>query len=58
VTTVFNRLVACGEVRAFSNGKGRRVWEWIAESSNATDLSVASTAEEDQEDPSQLATKQ
>jgi hypothetical protein len=31
VTTVFNRLVASGEVLSFPNGKGRRVWEWIAE---------------------------
>ncbi|SRR5258706_2188121 len=32
VTTVFNRLVGYAEVRSFHNGKGRRVWEWIAES--------------------------
>jgi len=32
VTTVFNRLVGYSEVRTFLNGKGRRVWEWIAES--------------------------
>jgi hypothetical protein len=31
VTTVFNRLVGYAEVRSFHNGKGRRVWEWIAE---------------------------
>ena len=31
VTTVFNRLVGYAEVRSFLNGKGRRVWEWIAE---------------------------
>jgi hypothetical protein len=35
VTTVFNRLVGYGEVRSFPNGKGRRVWEWIAEPGNA-----------------------
>ena len=34
VTTVFNRLVAAGEVRSLPNGKGRRVWEWIAEPVN------------------------
>jgi hypothetical protein len=34
VTTVFNRLVGYGEVRSFPNGKGRRVWEWIAEPAN------------------------
>jgi hypothetical protein len=28
VTTVFNRLVASGEVRSLSNTRGRRVWEW------------------------------
>ena len=31
VTTVFNRLVGYAEVRSFRNGRGRRVWEWIAE---------------------------
>jgi len=35
VTTVFNRLVGYAEVRSFHNGKGRRVWEWIAERGNA-----------------------
>jgi len=34
VTTVFNRLVGYAEVRSFPNGKGRRVWEWIAEPGN------------------------
>lgn len=34
VTTVFNRLVGYAEVRSFQNGKGRRVWEWIAEPAN------------------------
>ena len=34
VTTVFNRLVGYAEVHSFRNGKGRRVWEWIAESNN------------------------
>ena len=36
VTTVFNRLVGYAEVRSFPNGKGRRVWEWIAEPGNNT----------------------
>ena len=36
VTTVFNRLVGYAEVRSFLNGKGRRVWEWIAEPGNNT----------------------
>jgi hypothetical protein len=40
VTTVFNRLVASGEVRSFPNGKGRRVWEWIAEPVNGTEASL------------------
>ena len=35
VTTVFNRLVGYAEVRSFLNGKGRRVWEWIAEPETA-----------------------
>jgi hypothetical protein len=35
VTTVFNRLVTYAEVRSFLNAKGRRVWEWIAESEKA-----------------------
>jgi hypothetical protein len=34
VTTVFNRLVGYAEVRAFLNARGRRVWEWIAESND------------------------
>ena len=43
VTTVFNRLVASGEVRSFPNGKGRRVWEWIADPGNSTDASLLSS---------------
>ena len=42
VTTVFNRLVAYGEVRTFPNGKGRRVWEWIADSGTSADTAVTS----------------
>lgn len=38
VTTVFNRLVGYAEVRSFLNGKGRKVWEWIAETSEAAAL--------------------
>jgi hypothetical protein len=41
VTTVFNRLVGYAEVRSFHNGKGRRVWEWIAETRNGEDASLA-----------------
>jgi len=46
VTTVFNRLVGYAEVRSFQNGKGRRVWEWIAEPGNSegTDLVAATVA--------------
>jgi len=36
VTTVFNRLVGYAEVRSFLNGRGRRVWEWIAEPGSGT----------------------
>lgn len=32
VTTVLNRLVEYGEARSLTNGRGRRVWEWISES--------------------------
>ena len=35
VTTVFNRLVGYAEARSFVNAKGRRVWEWVAESEKA-----------------------
>lgn len=44
VTTVFNRLVAYGEVRSFANGKGRRVWEWVADSSASEDAAAMSDA--------------
>jgi len=50
VTTVFNRLVGYAEVRSFHNGKGRRVWEWIAEpkSGDAASLLPAFTAHDGQ----------
>jgi hypothetical protein len=38
VTTVFNRLVASAEVHSFPNGRGRRVWEWIAEPNGESSL--------------------
>jgi hypothetical protein len=41
VTTVFNRLVGYAEVRSFHNGKGRRVWEWIADASNGESNALA-----------------
>ena len=31
VTTVLNRLVAYGEVRATEDLQGRRLWEWVAD---------------------------
>jgi len=37
VTAVFNRLVGYAEVRSFRNGRGRRVWEWIAEPGNGAE---------------------
>src|SRR5882724_6241594 len=43
VMTVFNRLVASGEVRSFPNGKGRRVWEWIADPGNGAEASLLSS---------------
>ena len=46
VTTVFNRLVGYAEVRSFLNGKGRRVWEWIAEPGNGVASPFPSTMEE------------
>ncbi len=46
VTTVFNRLVGYAEVRAFHNGKGRRVWEWIAESGNGAEPSLIAPVED------------
>ena len=45
VTTVFNRLVGYAEVRSFLNGKGRRVWEWIAEPGDAASLLPTMEAE-------------
>jgi len=46
VTTVFNRLVDSAEVHSFRNGKGRRVWEWIAEPGGTAAVdSVASVDE-------------
>ncbi len=43
VTTVFNRLVGYAEVRSFLNGKGRRVWEWIAEPGNGAEAALMSS---------------
>jgi len=45
VTTVFNRLVGYAEVRSFRNGKGRRVWEWIAEAGDAGERNVLPSIE-------------
>ena len=46
VTTVFNRLVGYAEVRSFLNGRGRRVWEWIAEPGNGAPASFMSPMED------------
>lgn len=46
VTTVFNRLVHSSEARSFSNGRGRRVWEWIAEPSNPPDAPASQSVDE------------
>jgi chorismate mutase len=48
VTTVLNRLVAYGEARAVALDKGRRAWEWVAETSPAEPVS----AEADSSEPS------
>jgi hypothetical protein len=45
VTTVFNRLVGYAEVRSFRNGKGRRVWEWVAEPSDGAEASLRPAVE-------------
>jgi hypothetical protein len=58
VTTVFNRLVASAEVRSFPNGKGRRVWEWIAEPGNDVDACLASSADDEQAGPVTPITRQ
>src|SRR6266446_1462409 len=36
VTTVLNRLVDYGEARSLTNDRGRRVWQWIADSGSST----------------------
>ena len=46
VTTVFNRLVSYAEVRSFPNGKGRRVWEWIAEPGKGAEALLPSIEDE------------
>jgi hypothetical protein len=46
VTTVFTRLVHAAEVRSFPNGKGRRVWEWIAEPGNTTDVRLSTSVDD------------
>lgn len=46
VTTVFNRLVASGEVRSFANAKGRRVWEWSTVDKSEVGISLAGSVEQ------------
>jgi hypothetical protein len=41
VTTVLNRLADYTEARCSLDANGRRVWEWIAERENSTDLLLA-----------------
>ena len=58
VTTVFNRLVASGEVLSFPNGKGRRVWEWIAEPDNGAEGSLLPSVDDRRALPTPSITKQ
>ena len=58
VTTVFNRLVGYAEVRAFPNGKGRRVWEWIAEAGNGANADLLPSIEPSLATQAASATKQ
>jgi hypothetical protein len=58
VTTVFNRLVGYAEVRSFRNGKGRRVWEWIAEPGNDAEASLMPPVENGMVRQSATMTKQ
>jgi len=58
VTTVFNRLVGYAEVRSFRNGKGRRVWEWIAEPGNGAEVSLLPSIECGLVQPGASITKQ
>jgi len=58
VTTVFNRLVGYAEVRSFRNGKGRRVWEWIAEPGNDAEASLMPPVENGMARQSATMTKQ
>ena len=52
VTTVFNRLVGYAEVRSFRNQKGRRVWEWITDSTTSAEPSLLPVIEERRESQS------
>ena len=58
VTTVFNRLVGHAEVRSFRNGKGRRVWEWIAEPANDAEGNVLPSIEDGLVPPGASITQQ
>jgi len=58
VTTVFNRLVGYAEVRSFRNGKGRRVWEWIAEPSNGADATLVHSCDNRPEPQAAAITQQ
>jgi hypothetical protein len=58
VTTVFNRLVGYAEVRSFLNGKGRRVWEWIAESGDGGEANLMPSIEDGLVPPGASITQQ
>jgi len=58
VTTVFNRLVGYAEVRSFCNGKGRRVWEWIADAGNGAEGNVVPSIDGGLAPPGASITKQ
>jgi hypothetical protein len=58
VTTVFNRLVGYAEVRSFHNGKGRRVWEWIAEPGSGAEGTLVASVDVGQMPRAALITKQ
>jgi len=38
VTTVLNRLVDYGEARSLTNSRGRRVWEWVSEDGQSSEM--------------------
>jgi hypothetical protein len=57
LTTVFNRLAGYGEVRSFRNQKGRRMWEWIADSGNSQVTPLLSSLQSSQNQAGAIATQ-